>query len=444
MNKNKNKWWQNAVFYELYVDKFAGNFSNLADRLDYFEKLGVTCLHLLPHYPSPMVDDGYDISDYKNVKPELGTLDDFKKFIEEAHKRGIRVLADMILNHVSSMHPWFVDASSSKESPYRDYFLWSEKGEGYELGNNAFPHLKPKNWIWNEATQDYYYATFYAEQPDLNWNNQKVVDDMYSVMDFWIDIGVDAFRLDAISFLIKKEGTKCESLPETHEVLKKLRAHLNEKNPEVALLAEVVCDTLDTTMNYFGNGDECQLAYKFPMAPRMILAAKRNETTVEDISTKLPIPDTCHWAIFLRNHDDLVIQLTDEERGELLGSDGRLAQFKFRDELCLAARMATIFNGERKPIENAFKMLLSIEGTPIIYYGEEIGMENDLSQGEQRDTRRYVRGNFDWESAKQQMEDPNSLFSFVAHEISEKKKRDQLIAVEIPEEPKEAEAVAVA
>lgn len=416
------KWWLNAVLYEMYVDKFAGDFRGLTAKLDYLEKLGITCIHLLPHYPSPMIDDGYDISDYRNVRPELGTLGDFAICIKEARAKGIRVIIDFVLNHISSEHPWFVDARASKESPYRNYFLWSETGNELKDSQNLFPHLKPSNWIENEQTNDYYFATFYPEQPDLNWNEPKVMEEMLAIIDFWTDIGVSGFRLDAAAHLIKKEGTTSENLPETHAVLKKIRAHIDQTSPDSILLAEV-CDKTDITMEYFGSGDECHLIYDFPLAAQMLVATKRNDTESMQFSeTELTLPKGCQWAVFLRHHDECILSMiTKEDRDELLGN-GHLKKYYFRDEKGLSARLATIFEEEDpQKIRTAFKTLLSVHGTPIIYYGEEIGMKNDTTIGEQKDTRRYVRGVFDWESANEQITDPDSLFSFVANEIRTKK-----------------------
>ncbi|MFA5830201.1 MAG: alpha-amylase family glycosyl hydrolase [Candidatus Paceibacterota bacterium] len=418
-----SKWWSNAVFYELYVDKFAGDFRGLSEKLDYLEKLGVSCLHILPHYPSPMIDDGYDISDYRNVQKELGTLDDFRSFVEEAHKKGIRILTDFVLNHISAEHPWFIDARSSKESKYRNYFLWSDTGEELKESTNVFFHIKPKNWIKNEATNDYYFTTFYAEQPDLNWNEPKVMEEMLAIMDFWIDLGVDAFRLDAAPHLIKKEGTNSNGLPETHAVLKKIRAHLDEKYPDIALLGEVH-DTPERTREYFGTGDECHMVYHFPLAIKTILAAKRNDNHIVDeiIASMGGIPDGCGWVTFLRNHDALVFPiLTPEEKAEILEYGDPTGKYRFRTDRGIAVRLATLFEKEPEKIRNAFSLLFREPGSPVIYYGEEIGMKNDTTIGEQKDTRRYVRGVFDWETATIQTKDADSLFSFIAKEIQTKK-----------------------
>ncbi len=244
-------WWKDAKIYELYVDKFAVDFKGLSGKIGYFTRLGINTLHILPHYPSPMADDGYDISDYRDVRADLGTMEDFRAFIVAAHESGIRVITDFVLNHVSVEHPWFVEARSSKDNPKRGWFLWSDTGREYKDAWNAFPDIKDDNWIPNPATGDAYYATFYPDQPDLNWTNPEVEQTMIATMDFWADIGVDGFRLDAASVLIKKEGTRCRDLPETHAIIKRIRAHLDAKYPRgVIMLAEA------HNKEYFGDGDE--------------------------------------------------------------------------------------------------------------------------------------------------------------------------------------------
>ena len=231
-------WWKSAKIYELYIDKFAGDLKGLTQKLDYFTELGVDCLHLLPHYPSPMVDGGYDVADYRGVRPELGTLDDFKILVEQAHTKNICVIIDFVLNHTSEAHPWFVEARASKHNPKRDYYLWSECGTEFANAINAFPDIKPGNWIYNEQTSDYYFATFYPQQPDLNWNNPQIVQEMLTIIDFWVNLGVDGFRLDAVPHLIKRGDTTCKGLPEVHAILKKIRTHIEARWPEVVLLAE--------------------------------------------------------------------------------------------------------------------------------------------------------------------------------------------------------------
>ena len=427
--KSNPLWWKSAVFYELYVDTFAGDFKRLGSCLDYFSRLGIDCLHILPPYPSPMVDDGYDISDHQNVRPELGTLNDCRAFIQSAHARGIRVMTDLVLNHVSKDHPWFSEARRSRNNTKRDYFLWSDTGKDLAGSVNAFPHLKSSNWIVNKATGDYYFTTFYPEQPDLNWDNPEVTREMCAVIDFWIEVGVDAFRIDAASHLVKREGTNSKGLPETHAVLKKIRAHVNSRDPVVALLAEVR-DTPARTRNYFGAGDECQLVYHFPMAEEMFLAALHNDPKeAELLFAHTPLaPANCQWVLFLRNHDELSMSMmtaeqmiTEDERHEMIDYCDPSRRFVFKDDAGICMRMASIFKRDPAKIRLAFQMLLGFPASAVIYYGEEIGMENDESLGVVLDCRRYVRGKFDWKRAHAEMRDPNSLFSFVAGLIARKK-----------------------
>jgi len=402
------------------VDKFADDFRGLAKRLDYLETLGITAIHILPHYPSPMVDDGYDVSDYRNVRPELGTLKDFEIFMREAKKREIHVILDLVLNHVSQEHPWFKAARNSKTDPMRDFFLWSETGKELRDTPNMFPHLKlqnSQNWIYNPATRDYYFTTFYAEQPDLNWNNSKVFTEMTSIMDFWINLGVDGFRIDAAGHLIKKEDTGSKGIPETHVILKQIRAHLETCAPHAMLLAEAH-DQIELVKQYFGgeNCDECHVVYHFPLAEQLILAALRDDNSSVNnmVRASFDIPVNGRWAAFLRNHDELSLAtLSDAERNELFAYCDPEHKYAFPTGSNISMRMANIFKKNPEKIRPAFDMLLRLPAVPIIYYGEEIGMENDTTIGTPRDTRRYVRGKFDWQLAKIQQSDPDSLFNFI-------------------------------
>jgi maltose alpha-D-glucosyltransferase/alpha-amylase len=415
-------WWKSAKIYELYVDKFAHNFKGLTNRLDYFTSLGINCLHILPHYPSPLIDDGYDVSDYRNVRSELGTLSDMKKMIEEAHKKEIKVIIDFVLNHVSAEHKWFVEARSSVDNPKRDYFLWSKTGLELEGATNAFPDMKDSNWIANSMTGDYYYATFYPEQPDLNWDNEEVVHAMLSIMDFWVAMGVDGFRLDAAPYLIKREGTLSKGLPETHEVLKRIRKHLDQVNPNAILLAEVHT-SIEESKKYFGAGDECHMVYHFPLTEELWLALMRNnlsriETVIKEASE---IPNNCEWATFLRNHDEISLNLlSPEDHMELINFLDPKKEYVMRKMRKTSMRIASIFGGDREKIIAAKKLLYSLPGAPILYYGDEIGMENLPLQEGIIDTRKYIRGNFDWSEAERQLKDPDSLLNAVSRIIKER------------------------
>ena len=413
------KWWESAKIYELYVDKFADNFKGLTSRLDYFEHLGINTLHVLPHYPSPMVDDGYDVSDYRSVRPELGTVEDFKTFSDEAHRRGIRIIVDFVLNHVSSQHPWFLEASSSEANQKRDFFLWSKTGAELPDCANPFIDFKPQNWIWNEATADYFYATFYPAQPDLNWENPEVFSLMVDNMNFWVDLGVNGFRLDAIPYLIKRENSSSRGLPETHDIIKRIRAHLDRAyDGRIALLAEA-SGNIEESASYFGNGDECQLVYSFALAIRMFEAVYENNTRPIVELTELPIfrniPEHCSWGVFLRNHDDINMDgVPDGERAGLLNFLDPKHEYPFLNGKTASVRLGTIFFDSPERILESFRLLYSMPGVPVMYYGDEIGMRNLPVADNIVDTRIYVRGDFDWRIADAMLKDPTSLLENTA------------------------------
>lgn len=412
-------WWINAKMYELYVDKFAGNFRNLTERLDYFGHLGINTLHILPHYPSPMVDDGYDVSDYRAVRPELGTMDDFSAFTAAAHVRGIRIIIDFALNHVSEQHPWFVEARASKENSTRGFFIWSESKKDLPNESNAFKDFKTSNWIRNDATGDYYYATFYPQQPDLNWRNPGIIAEMSGILDFWVEAGADGFRLDAIPFLVEDDGMS-PSRPAIHAAIAALRAHLDERHgARVALLGEVNSRSKESAA-YFGADHECQLVYNFQLTVEMFLALVRRDRSrldgfVRDAFDALP--PYSQWATFLRNHDDLALGTLDEsERRELIRFFDPTGRYIFNKGEGVSIRLGTAFKNEPERVIEAYELLYSLPGAPILYYGDEIGMQN-LKNGDFTDTRRYVRGPFDWSVAESMLADPHSPLSRIARLI---------------------------
>lgn len=421
MKETNDQWWERAVFYELYVDKFAGNFKHLQKRLGYLEDLGVTCIHILPHYPSPMVDDGYDVSDYMGVRQELGTIQNFENFVKRARAHGVDIMIDFVLNHTSTEHPWFREAGASKSNPKRDFYIWSRTGEEFQGSTNAFPGIKPSVWIQNARCRDFYFSTFYPEQADLNWGNPEVFSEMMKVLHFWTELGVRGFRLDAASHLIKKEGTNSKSLPETHKLLKRIRGYVDSTRKDIVLLAEVH-EGREKSIEYFGAGDECQIVYHFPLAEQFFLAVFRND---EKKLWKLAkqssnIPNGCRWLMFLRNHDELSLEtlpLTD--RIEFLAAIDPKKRFRFGSGA--SVRLATAFQDNRRKIEKAFSLLFEvsreISARPIIYYGEEIGMKNEAIIKSEKDTRRSVRGLFDWNVAKRQQRNESSLFSVVSQMI---------------------------
>jgi maltose alpha-D-glucosyltransferase/alpha-amylase len=422
-NPHDSPWWKNCIFYSAYVDKFAGNFSGLTKKLEYLKRLGIDCIHLLPFYPSPMIDDGYDVSDYCGVRENLGTLEDFSRFMGAAHERGLRVMIDLVLNHASTKHPWFIEAKSSLHNARRDFFLWSKSGAEYAGASNPFSELKPSNWIYNPQTDDYYFSTYYPEQADLNWNNPQVFSQMMHIVDFWIRSGVDGFRLDAAARLVKRDGTSCIGLPETHALLKKIRAHLDMHHPGVILLGEAPGrDFTAALKTYFGAGDECHLVYFFPLVGKLFLALKRNDagiirTTVEESGG---IPPNTQWVTLLRHHDELPLATIPEtDRQELL--DYFDPDKKYRFNLGISLRLATMFRGDKEKILDAFRLLFKVPGSPIIYYGDEIGMKNETLPRGVKDTRKSVRGIFDWKKAEVQMSDPGSLLNGVIRIVQARK-----------------------
>jgi maltose alpha-D-glucosyltransferase/alpha-amylase len=341
----------------------------------------------------------------------LGTLKDFENFSKAAKQNGLKIIVDLVINHASIKHSWF--------KSNRDYFLWSKKGKEFPDAPNSLPHLKPSNWIYNSATGDYYFSTFYPEQADLNWDNPRVLEEFLGIMDFWVGKGVGGFRLDAVSHLIKREGTTSKGLPETHAILKKLRQHVDKNYPEVILLAETH-DAIMETKKYFGDGDECHLVYNFPLAEAMFLSliAGDNRYLQTLLNESNNLPQNCQWANFLRNHDELSLDtLTEEERKKIISFADPEGKYDFKNGKGLSMRLANILKNDEEKIITAFRLLFSQPGLPIIYYGDEIGMKNAKLKEPVLDTRRYVRDDFDWKEAERQIKDPNSLFSAVAEMI---------------------------
>jgi maltose alpha-D-glucosyltransferase/alpha-amylase len=415
----RTHWWKNAKLYELYVDAFVGTFTGLAEHLPYFTQLGANCLHILPHFPSPMIDDGYDVADYRGVRSELGTIEDFIQFIEKAHRRGIRVIIDFVLNHTSDQHPWFLEARRSRDNPKRDFYLWSASETGLAGAVNAFPDIKSQNWIPDPATGDYYFATFYPQQPDLNWDNPQIFEEMLANMEFWAIRGVDGFRLDAAPHLIKREGTTSKGLPETHQLLKRIRRRLETRYPDVILLAEAVQD-IESSKEYFGAADECHMVYNFPLMAHLWLAlcdgsrSSLDETLVRSSG----IPESCQWATFLRSHDQIILDtLGSEERRRVIDFLDPKHEYLFNKGEATCMRIASALHGNTERILEAIDLLYGVPGAPIMYYGDEIGMQNIPARKRELDTRRYVRGPFDWNTANAQIQDLTSLLNRVSRII---------------------------
>jgi len=391
------RWYMDAVVYQTHVRAFydssgdgIGDFRGLAEKLDYVRDLGVTTIWILPFYPSPLKDDGYDIADYKTVHPAYGTLADFKLFLREAHARGLRVITELVVNHTSDQHPWFRRARRAKPgSAHRDFYVWSDSTERYREARIIFKDFESSNWSWDEVAGAYYWHRFYSHQPDLNYDNPAVLKAVLKVMDFWLDLGVDGMRLDAVPYLVEREKTSCENLPETHAVLKKLRAHVDEHHEARMLLAEAN-QWPEDAVAYFGEGegDECHMAFHFPLMPRMFMALRMEDRyPIIDILSQTPaVPDTAQWAIFLRNHDELTLEMvTDEERDYMYRVYAEDAQARIN--LGIRRRLAPLLGNDRRRIELMNGLLFSLPGTPVLYYGDEIGMGDNIYLGDRNGVR---------------------------------------------------------
>ena len=394
-------WFKDAILYELHVRAFAdsnadgiGDFTGLLGKLDYLQELGVTCLWLLPFFPSPLRDDGYDIADYKGVHPSYGTLDDFQRFLNAAHQRGMQVLIELVMNHTSDQHPWFQRARNAPAgSPERNFYIWSESKERFAGVPIIFNDTESSNWAWDPAAGAYYWHRFFSHQPDLNYDNPFVLDEMLDAMRFWLDRGVDGLRLDAIPYLVERDGTRCENLPETHAIIRTVRTVIDAEYSNRFLLAEANQWPSDVRP-YFGENDECNMAFHFPLMPRMYVAVRQEDRLpIVDIMQQTPaIPDTCQWGLFLRNHDELTLEMvTRDERDYMYlaySSDPRT-----RINLGIRRRLAPLLDNNRDRIELLNSLLFSFPGTPILYYGDEIGMGDNLDLGDRNGVRTPMQWN---------------------------------------------------
>jgi maltose alpha-D-glucosyltransferase / alpha-amylase len=385
-------WFKRAVFYEVHLRGFfdgnddgSGDLRGLTDKLDYLQWLGIDCVWLLPMYPSPLRDGGYDIADFFSVHPDYGTVDDFRALVEAAHQRGIRVIADLVVNHTSADHPWFQEAREGGAK--RDWYVWSETDDLYEEARIIFLDTEVSNWTWDPIASAYYWHRFFSHQPDLNYDNPEVQEAMLNVLRFWLDLGIDGFRLDAVPYLFEREGTNCENLPETHAYLKRLRSEVDAGYPDRVLLAEAN-QWPEDVVEYFGHGDECHMAFQFPVMPRMFMAIRREEATpLYEILERTPtIPETTQWGLFLRNHDELTLEMvTDDERDymyEEYAKDPRM-----RLNLGIRRRLAPLLDGGRDEIELMHAILFSLPGSPVLYYGDEIGMGDNVYLGDRDGVR---------------------------------------------------------
>ncbi len=410
-------WYKDAIIYQVHVRTFhdsngdgIGDFPGLEQRLDYLQELGVNAIWLMPFFPSPLRDDGYDIADYHTVNPSYGTLEDFRKLLDSAHERGIRVIIEMVLNHTSDQHPWFQEARSSHDNPRRDWYVWSDTDTRYKGTRIIFVDTEKSNWAWDPVSKSFYWHRFFSHQPDLNWDNPAVGDQMWNVMKFWLDMGVDAFRLDAVPYLVEREGTNCENLPETHNIIKDLRRKLDEQFSGRMLLAEANQWPADLRP-YFGDGDEFHMAFHFPLMPRMFMGLKlEDRKPITEILQQTPeIPASCQWSLFLRNHDELTLEMvTDMERDYMY--DMYATSKSMRLNLGIRRRLAPLLNNDRRRIELMNGMLMSLPGTPIIYYGDEIGMGDNILLGDRNGVRTPMQWNGGWNAGFSKAE-PQRLYA---------------------------------
>ena len=409
-------WYKRAVFYEVLIRGFAdsngdgtGDLRGLTSKLDYLHWLGVDCIWLLPIYSSPLRDGGYDISNFMQVLPEFGDLGDFVELVDEAHKRGMRIIADLVMNHSSDQHPWFQASRSDPDGPYGDYYVWSDNEEPYPDARIIFVDTERSNWTYDEVRKQYYWHRFFSHQPDLNYENPEVQTAMIEVLKFWLDLGIDGFRLDAVPYLFEEEGTICENLKPTHDYLKRVRREIDELYPDRVLLAEANQWPADV-VEYFGDDDECQMAFHFPLMPRLFMAVRRESRyPISEILANTPdIPKNCQWGIFLRNHDELTLEMvTDDERDYMYSEYAKDPRMKAN--VGIRRRLAPLLENSRDQIELFTGLLLSLPGSPVLYYGDEIGMGDNIYLGDRDGVRTPMQWNAD-RNAGFSVADPQRLY----------------------------------
>jgi trehalose synthase len=444
-------WYKNAVFYQIYVRAFYdsdgnghGDLRGLTQKLDYLQSLGVDCIWLMPIYPSPLKDDGYDIADYYNIAEAFGSVHDLKALIDSAHQRNIRVIMDLVLNHTSDQHPWFQASRSDRGSPYRNYYVWSDTDQRYKDARIIFVDTEPSNWTWDATAGQYYWHRFYASQPDLNYDNPKVQEEMLNVARFWLELGIDGFRADAVPYLFERESTNCENLPETHDYLKRLRAFMHEHYPGRILLCEANQPPEDVRL-YFGDGDEFHMGFHFPIMPRIYMALKkgRADDMIQILNRTPPIPENCQWCTFLRNHDELTLEMVTPEEREWMWRE-YAPEPRMKLNLGIRRRLAPLLDNDRRKIELANSLLFTLPGSPIVYYGDEIGMGDNLDLPDRNGVRtpmqwdrspnagfstgrpftQFVQGKLDYQQVNvaDQLADPGSLFHAIQRMITVRKK----------------------
>ncbi|MGH9157832.1 MAG: maltose alpha-D-glucosyltransferase [Acidimicrobiales bacterium] len=388
------EWFRRAVFYEVLVRGFydanndgTGDLAGLTEKLEYLEWLGVDCIWLLPFYQSPLRDGGYDIADFFTILPEYGDLADAVKLVEEAHRRGIRIIADLVMNHTSDAHPWFQESRLDRTNPKADWYVWSDDPERWPEARIIFVDTEKSNWTWDPVRQQYFWHRFFSHQPDLNFDNPEVQSSMIDVVRFWLDIGLDGFRLDAVPYLFERDGTNGENLPETHEYLRRVRKEVDAVFQGKVLLAEANQWPADV-VDYFGDGDECHMCFHFPLMPRMFMAIRREQRTpITEILAQTPaIPEGCQWGMFLRNHDELTLEMvTDEERDYMYAEYAK--DPRMRRNIGIGRRLTPLVENDRRMAELLHAMLFSMPGSPILYYGDEIGMGDNIYLGDRDGVR---------------------------------------------------------
>jgi maltose alpha-D-glucosyltransferase/alpha-amylase len=378
-------WFHDAVFFELNIRAYRdsdgdgnGDFRGAITKLDHIQSLGVDCIWVQPMYPSPLRDDGYDVADYTGIHTDFGTLDDFQAFLDAAHQRGLRVVIDVVMNHCSIDHPWFQAARADRNSPYRDYFVWSDTPEKYKEARIIFLDVEPSNWTYDEVAGQYFWHRFYSSQPDLNYDCPAVHEEMFRVLRFWLDMGIDGFRADAVPYLYEREGTNCENLPETHDFLKKVRRLLDEEYPGRVLIAEAN-QWPEDLLPYFGDGDEFQVCFHFPIMPRLYMALKRGDKTpiIDILSRTPPIPPGTQWMTFLRNHDELTLEMVTPEERQWMWEQ-YAPEPRMRLNMGIRRRLMPLLDNDRRRWLALNALFLSLPGTPILYYGDEIGMGDNI------------------------------------------------------------------
>jgi maltose alpha-D-glucosyltransferase/alpha-amylase len=394
IDRMDERWYQRAVFYEVSVRSFfdangdgTGDLQGLIEKLDYLSWLGVDCLWLLPFYSSPLRDGGYDIADFFTILPEYGKLGDAVRLMEEAHRRGIRIITDLVVNHTSDQHPWFQESRQSRDNPRADWYVWSDNDQEYADARIIFTDTERSNWAWDPNRQQYYWHRFFSHQPDLNYDNHEVQEALMGIVRFWLNLGMDGFRLDAVPYLFEREGTNCENLPETHAFLKRLRKEVDAAFPGRVLLAEANQWPADV-VDYFGDSDECHMCFNFPLMPRMFMALRRAQRhPITEILAQTPdVPEGCQWGIFLRNHDELTLEMvTDEDRDYMWNEYAKDPRMKLN--IGIRRRLAPLVENDRRVMELFHAMLFSLPGSPILYYGDEIGMGDNIFLGDRDGVR---------------------------------------------------------